>query len=108
MLRIKLARQAYKAKELPITITKNTKINKPLAGSEANECTEVRMPERTKNVPSKLSENPEIANNTVQCLKAPRFSLTLKECTNAVATSQGIKEAFSTGSQNHQPPQPNS
>ena len=31
---------------------------------------------------------------------------TMAECSSAVPTSQGMKEAFSTGSQNHQPPQP--
>jgi len=48
------------------------------------------------------------ARNTVQPPNAPRFSVTMAECSRAVATSQGMKEAFSTGSQNHQPPQPSS
>ena len=39
---------------------------------------------------------------------ASRFSTTIAECSSAVAASQGMKEAFSTGSQNHQPPQPSS
>ena len=38
----------------------------------------------------------------------PRFSVTASEWMSAVATSQGMKDAFSTGSQNHQPPQPSS
>ncbi len=37
-----------------------------------------------------------------------RFSVTASEWISAVPTSQGMKEAFSTGSQNHQPPQPSS
>ena len=37
-----------------------------------------------------------------------QFSETIAECSSAVAASHGIKEAFSTGSQNHQPPQPSS
>ena len=41
-------------------------------------------------------------------LSSPLFSETIKECSKAVIASQGIKDAFSTGSQNHQPPQPNS
>ena len=49
-----------------------------------------------------------MASNTVQLLKPPRFSVTASECTRAVPTSQGMNEAFSTGSQNHQPPQPSS
>ena len=36
------------------------------------------------------------------------FSVTFTECKRAVVNSQGNKEIFSTGSQNHQPPQPNS
>ena len=44
----------------------------------------------------------------VQSFSALRFSITTAECRSAVPTSQGMKEAFSTGSQNHQPPQPSS
>ena len=36
------------------------------------------------------------------------FSVTACECSRAVPASQGMKLAFSTGSQNHQPPQPSS
>ena len=36
------------------------------------------------------------------------FSVINTACNKAVPASQGINEAFSTGSQNHQPPQPNS
>ena len=49
-----------------------------------------------------------MASSSVQLLKMPRFSVTLNEWISAVPTSQGMNEAFSTGSQNHQPPQPNS
>ena len=59
-------------------------------------------------MPSRDNENAKIASNTVQLLKLPRFSVAARECINAVPTSQGMNEAFSTGSQNHQPPQPNS
>ena len=37
-----------------------------------------------------------------------RFSTIIRECSKAVPSSQGMNEAFSTGSQNHQPPHPNS
>ncbi len=47
-------------------------------------------------------------SSTVHTFRALRFSTTMAECRSAVATSQGMKLAFSTGSQNHQPPQPNS
>ena len=83
-------------------------MNTPRLGSVAKACTEVSTPERTRKVPSRLSENAQIASNTVQLLNAPRFSVTASEWISAVPTSQGMNEAFSTGSQNHQPPQPSS
>ena len=64
--------------------------------------------ERVRNVPSKLSENAAIASSTVQLLKMPRRSVTASECSNAVVMSHGMNDEFSTGSQNHHPPQPSS
>ena len=83
-------------------------MNRPRRGSVANACTEDSTPERTRKVPINDSENASIASNTVQTLKLPRFSVTASEWISAVPASQGMKEAFSTGSQNHQPPQPSS
>ena len=83
-------------------------MNKPRAGSDANACTEVITPERTRNVPSSDSENAAMASNNVQPRKLPRFSVTACECSSAVPANHGMKDAFSTGSQNHQPPQPSS
>jgi hypothetical protein len=40
----------------------------PLVGSEANECTEINIPERTKKVPSKLNEKEIIANKMLIAL----------------------------------------
>ena len=80
----------------------------PRFGSVANAWTEVNTPERTRNVPRRLRLNAEIASSTVQLRKPPRFSVTASECRRAVPTSHGMKEAFSTGSQNHQPPHPSS
>ena len=80
----------------------------PRAGSWAKAWTEVRTPERTRKVPSSDSENARIASSTVHDLKLPRFSVTASEWISAVPTSHGMNEAFSTGSQNHQPPQPSS
>src|SRR6186713_2232131 len=102
------ARHANSASEPPITMTRNAKMKTPRFGSVANACTEVSTPERTRNVPNKLNENAAIASNTVQLLNPPRFSVTASEWINAVPTSHGMNEAFSTGSQNHQPPQPSS
>src|SRR5690606_356287 len=100
------ARSAYSTSELPMTTTRNARMKTPRVGSAANECTDVSTPERTRNVPSRLSEKAKMASNTVQLLNAPRLSVTASECIRAVPTSHGMKEAFSTGSQNHQPPQP--
>jgi hypothetical protein len=83
-------------------------MNTPRAGSLAKVCTEVSTPERTRKVPSSDSENVRIASSTVQIFSASRFSITTAECSSAVPASHGISEAFSTGSQNHQPPQPSS
>jgi len=75
-------------------------MNTPRAGSLAKACTELRMPERTRNVPDNDSENVAIASSTVQIFRLSRFSTTIAECTSAVPVSHGISEAFSTGSQN--------
>ncbi len=80
----------------------------PRAGSVAKVWTEVSTPERTRKVPSSDNEKVRMASSTVQTLRASRFSMTTVEWISAVPASQGISEAFSTGSQNHQPPQPSS
>ena len=102
------ARRANSNNEPPTTTSRKARIKAPRAGSAAKECTEVNTPERTKNAPSRLREKVLIASNTVQFLNRPRFSETASECISAVPANQGINEAFSTGSQNHQPPQPSS
>ena len=83
-------------------------MNTPRVGSDANAWTEVMTPDLTRKVPNRLKPKAIIAKNIVQDFKLSRFSDTIDECNNAVAASQGMNEAFSTGSQNHQPPQPNS
>jgi hypothetical protein len=80
----------------------------PRAGSTANACTEVSTPERTRNVPINDSEKVMMASKTVQTFSASRFSITSAEWSSAVPDSHGMKEAFSTGSQNQNPPQPSS
>jgi hypothetical protein len=80
----------------------------PRFGSVANACTDVSTPERTRKVPRRLSAKARIASSTVQLRKLPRFSVTASEWMSAVPTSHGMKDAFSTGSQNHHPPQPSS
>lgn len=66
----------------------------------AKEWTEFNNPERITMVPIifKAKVNPIII----------QFLVNEKTCIEINKVSQGIKEIFSTGSQNHQPPQPNS
>ena len=80
----------------------------PRLGSVAKACTEVSTPERTRKVPSSDSEKVRMASSSVQIFSAERFSMTIAECSSAVPASHGMKEAFSTGSQNQKPPQPSS
>ena len=80
----------------------------PRSGSTAKAWTLVRMPERTRKVPTMLIEKATTPSMMVQVRRASRLARTLAECSRAVAASQGINAAFSTGSQNHQPPQPSS
>ena len=99
---------AYSSSEPPITMPRKISTNRPRLGSAANACTEVSTPERTRKVPSNDSENAAMASSRVQPPKLPRFSVTACECSSAAPASHGMKLAFSTGSQNHQPPQPSS
>src|SRR5690606_38966005 len=102
------ARNAFSASDPPTTSSRKQRMNTPRDGSVANACTEVSTPERTRNVPSRHKENAEMARSTVQQLNTLRFSVAASEWLSAVPTSQGMNDAFSTGSQNHQLPQPSS
>src|SRR5688572_7649688 len=73
------ARHANNASDEPITNTRNARMNTPRFGSVANACTEVKTPERTRKVPSSDKENAQMASNTVQLLKLPRFSVAASE-----------------------------
>ena len=55
-----------------------------------------------------LSAKVPIDNITTQEVKINLFSKTNTQCNNVVSASHGIKETFSTGSQNQKPPHPNS
>ncbi len=59
---------------------------------------EFRMPERTRNVPSTASTPVASTSETFHTFSIPRRSWIITECRNAVAVSQGISAAFSTGS----------
>src|SRR5258705_69025 len=92
----------------PITSAGKIRKNPTRAGSVANAWTDVITPERTRKVPSSERLNVMIASSTVQLLNVPRFSVTASEWISAVPVSHGMNDAFSTGSQNHHPPQPSS
>src|SRR5690606_34082132 len=79
-------RHANNASEEPMTRTRKARMNTPRAGSVAKACTEVSTPERTRKVPSRLSEKVRMASSTVQLLKPPRFSVTASEWISAVPT----------------------
>ena len=102
------ARTANKASEPPMAIVSSINMKIPRAGSLAKACTELSTPERTRNVPIRLKEKAMMASSTVQIFRASRFSTTRAECNRALPASQGMNEAFSTGSQDHHPPQPSS
>ena len=108
LLSIALARRANSNKAPPKNTPKIIKINTPRSGSLAKACTDVSTPERTINVPIKEKPKAKMANRMVQAFKASRFSTTMAECSKAAEISHGIKLAFSTGSQNQNPPQPSS
>src|ERR1700681_888776 len=72
----------------------------------ANACTELITPERVRKVPSMESRKVAKMSAMFQTFNMPRFSCIITECRNAVPVSQGISEAFSTGSHPQYPPQP--
>src|SRR3954467_9917972 len=66
------------------------------------------MPERTRNVPRIASTPVARASEAFQTFSIPRFSWIISEWMNAVPVSHGSSDAFSTGSQAQEPPQPSS
>ena len=56
--------------------TRIAKIKTPRVGSTAKACTDVNTPERTRKVPTRLSENVVIASSTAQPFMASRRSTT--------------------------------
>ena len=102
------ARRANNTSDPPMNTPKIIKMNTPRSGSLAKACTDVMTPDRTMKVP--ISEKPKarMASKIVHAFRLSRFSTTMAECRRAVAISHGMNDAFSTGSQNQKPPQPNS
>ena len=87
---------------------KKIRIYKPLSGSFAKVWTEFKIPDLTKNVPHMLKVNVEIDKITTQEVSIDHFSKAKIQCNKVVNANHGIKETFSTGSQNQNPPQPSS
>ena len=56
-------------------------------------------PLRVRNVPKIVSAKVSVISVRFQIFSIGRRSWTMTECTNAVPMSQGMNEAFSTGSQ---------
>ena len=68
-------------------------VNSPKAWTEA------MIPDRVRKVPNRQRLKVRITSTMFQTFSIPRRSCTITECRKAVATSQGMKAAFSTGSQ---------
>ena len=85
---------------------------KPRKNGPIDDCVklwiELITPLLVRKVPNSESRNAPATSTTFQTRSMFFFSCTITECRNAVATSQGISAAFSTGSQAYQPPQPTS
>ena len=95
-------------KEIKINTNKKVNINNPLSGSFANVWTEFKIPDRTKNVPHILRVKVAIDKIIIQERRIDLFSKIKIQCNKVVKANHGIKETFSTGSQNQNPPQPSS
>ena len=64
-----------------------------------NAWTEAMMPDRVRKVPNSVRAKVKMTSARFHSLSMRRRSWTMTECRNAVAVSQGMKAAFSTGSQ---------
>ena len=91
-------RQAIRARVASVMSATKPSSNGPTEPS-VNACTESRTPERVRNVPNRVSRNVPTMRDRFHVFSIPRRSCTIDECRNAVATSHGRKDAFSTGSQ---------
>src|SRR5215467_1243703 len=102
------ARPANSDRLPPMKMQRIRRMKTPRVGSLAKACTEVSTHERTRKVQSSDSEKVRIDKRMVQTFSALRLSITSAEWSTAVPASHAISEAFSTRSQNHQPPHPSS
>lgn len=75
-------------------------------GPSAKAWTDWMTPLRVRKVPRRVAAKARVTKAKFQVLKAPRVCWTKAVWRKAVARSQGMKLAFSTGSQAQYPPQP--
>jgi hypothetical protein len=90
------------------TSTPTAKNARKMAPSEEEpkECTEGTGPPRFMNMPYSASPKATFIKTMFHMRNIPRRFCTIIEWTKAVKASQGMKAAFSTGSQNQKPPHP--
>ena len=65
----------------------------------AKACTEETIPERVRKVPKIVMPKVKNRSTMFHTFSMPLRSWIITECSSAVAASQGMSEAFSTGSQ---------
>ena len=75
---------------------------------DAKACTETSAPDLTNNIPKAINKKFNSPNATVVENSFPFIDVIIKQWCNAIPTSHGIKDIFSTGSKNQYPPQPSS
>src|ERR1700687_5691357 len=92
-------------RQAEIAIIRNPTNQRPIEDC-AKACTELTTPLRVRNVPKMTNRNVVNTSQTFHTRIMPRFSCIMTECRNAVPVSQGMSEAFSTGSQDQYPPHP--
>ena len=82
----------------PIATRQMKPRNHPPSGLCVNEWIELTTPDRVRKVPKSARQKASVTSRTFHTLSMPRFSWIITECRNAVAASQGMSAAFSTGS----------
>ena len=98
-------RHAIRPSDTTTTTPKNASNQLP-TGPSPKACTELRMPDRVRNVPRIVSAKVATSRLRFQTRSIPRRSWTNTEWMYAVPVSHGSSEAFSTGSHAHTPDQP--
>ncbi len=91
-----------------VKINKTISIISPFSGENAKLCTETNTPERTKTIPKKDKINVDTLD-IKKCLhEIPLLLTNFSICKEIVDAIHTIKDTFSTGSQNQNPPHPSS